>query len=235
MSGHSHWHGIKHKKELEDKKRSKIFSKLAKMVSLTARDGDNPNTNSKLRIAIEKAKSFNMPNDNIERAIKKGSGQMPGERLEEFSYEAIGPGKIAIIIEGITDNKNRTLSDIKKILSQFGGKLAEIGSLKWQFQRKGIINVPKEKEELELIAIEAGAEDIISRENFLEIIVSPENLEKIKKELEKENVEIESSILGWFTKEEIEVNDKDKNNIQSLFESLDDNDDVQEIYSNLKV
>jgi len=240
MAGHSHWHGIRHKKELEDKKRSQIFSKLARQISVAARDGDDPETNPKLRMAIEKAKEFRMPNENIERAIKRGAGKVEGENLEEFVYEAIGPGKIAIIIEGITDNKNRALHEIKSILSKNGGKLAQEGSIRWMFERYGSIVIDmaenrKTKEELELLAIEAGAEDLRWRDSKLEIYTKPDNLEQVKKFLQEKEIKIESASLDWVPKEEIEVSEKEKEAIQRLFEALDENDAVQEIYSNLKI
>jgi len=240
MSGHSHWATIKRGKEAEDKKRGKIFSKLSRVVSIAAKDGGDPDTNPKLRMAIEQAKQFNMPKDNIERAVKKGTGELVGEKLEEIVFEAYGPGKVAIIIEGITDNKNRALGEIKQILSQKGGKLADEGSVKWHFERKGAITVNREQktvnsEELELLAIEAGAEDILEHNDFLEIYTAPEDLEKVKKNLGEKNIEIESASLGWKPKEVIEVEEKAKINCQKLFELLDENDAVQDIYSNLKL
>ena len=237
MSGHSHWAGIKHKKELEDKKRSKIFSKLARAISIAARSGPNPQTNSQLRLAIEKAKGFNMPNQNIERAIQRGSGQTNEGNLEEFTIEAYGPGKVAIIIEGITDNKNRSLSQIKQILAKFDGKLSTPGSVKWMFKRLGVISVKQDKKDrdaLELSAIEAGAEDIRWKGSVLEIYVKPEDIEKTKAYLEQQNIHIESANLEWVPDKEIEIDQKEKNKLENLFNALDDNDDVQEIYSNLK-
>ena len=237
MSGHSHWAGIKHKKELEDKKRSKIFSKLARVISVAARSGSDPQTNPQLRLAIEKAKSFNMPNQNIERAIQRGSGQGKEGALEEFTAEAYGPGKVALIIEGITDNKNRSLSQIKQILAKFDGKLATPGSVKWMFQRLGVITInrgEKEKEALELMAIEAGAEDMKWNDSKLEIYIKPENIEKTKANLENQNIFPESVNLEWIPNKEIEIDQKEKNKLEGLFNALDENDDVQDIYSNLK-
>jgi len=240
MSGHSHWATVKRGKEIEDKKRGKIFSKLSRMLSIAAKEGGkNPETNPKLRMAIEQAKSFNMPKDNIERAIQKGTGELVEEKLEEVVFEAYGPGKTAIIIEGITDNKNRTLSEIKQILNQKGGKLASEGSVKWLFERKGTLIVNNEQrtmnnEELELKAIEAGAEDTYWHNNLLDVYTKPEDLEKVKKNLEKKQIKIESATLDWVAKEMIEVEEKNKETCQKLFEALDENDAVQDIYSNLK-
>jgi len=240
MSGHSHFHSIKHKKELEDKKRGKIFSKISRLITVAAREGGgNPSSNSKLRLAIEQAKSFNMPKDNIEKAIKRGTGELTGEKLEEFIFEAYGPGGIAIIIEGITNNKNRTLNEVKQILNQNEGKLVNEGSVKWLFERKGVIRINNEekkidKEKLEIEAIEAGAEDIQWENDILNIYVKPTELEKVKENLKKKGIEIETSSLDWVAKETINLNEEKKDSCQKLFEALDANDDIQEIYSNLK-
>jgi YebC/PmpR family DNA-binding regulatory protein len=231
MSGHSHWSTIKHKKGAADAKRGKLFSKLSKAITIAAKNGIDPEMNPNLRVAIDQAKKANMPNDNIEKAIKRGDSETQGEILEEFIFEAYGPEKSAVIITGITDNKNRALNEIKIILNQHNAKMAQEGSVKWQFDNKGIITIRAEnKEEIELKAIEAGAEDIQEQEdNILEIYTKPEDLNKVK---EKLNIEPESTILGWVAKEEIEV--KNEQAIEKLFEALDDNDDVQEIYSNVK-
>jgi len=240
MSGHSHFSSIKHKKEITDAKRGKVFSKLARQISVAVREkGSDPETNSGLRLVIEKAKSVNMPKDNIERAIKRGTGELAEEKLEEVIYEAYGPGGIAIIIEGITDNKNRALGEIKQILNQAGGKLADSGSVKWMFERKGAITVNNEqktmiKEDLEMKAIEAGADDIYWHKEILDIYTKSENLEKVKKNLEEQEIKAESASLDWVAKDEIELGEKEKKAAERLFELLDENDAVQEIYSNLK-
>jgi len=237
MSGHSHWASIKHKKGAADTKRGKVFSKMARVVSVAAKEGGgDPESNYKLRMAIDQAKQVNMPKDNIERAIKKGTGELKGERLESIIFEAYGPGGIAIIIEGITDNKNRALAEVKQILNQYQGKLAGEGSVKWMFARKGTVIIndsEKSKEELEIEAIEAGAEDILENNNFIIIYTKPEELEKVKKNLKEKNIEIESSSLDWVAKETIGVENKES--CHKLFEALDDNDDIQDIYSNLKL
>ncbi|MDD5621389.1 MAG: YebC/PmpR family DNA-binding transcriptional regulator [Candidatus Paceibacterota bacterium] len=240
MSGHSHWAGIKHKKGLEDKKRSKIFSKLNRMISIAAKAGTDPEINSKLKVAIEQAKSFNMPSDTIERAVKKAAGGQDATKLEEFLYEAIGPGKIAIIIEGITDNKNRAMLEIKQILNQRNGKFAQEGSLRWQFQQKGVVRISLEdnpsinKDDLELEAIELGAENVIWRDDVLEIHTKPNDTEKLKNSFDGKNIKILSSELEWIPNEEISVSENDKTAAEKLFEALDDSEDVQNFYSNLK-
>jgi len=240
MSGHSHWAGIKHDKGIADAKRGMAFSKLARMISIAAKKGKDPSTNSVLRVAIEKAREINMPTDNIERAIKRGTGELEGTKLEEVVFEAYGPGNAAIIIEGITDNKNRTLNEIKKILGQSGGKLAATGSVQWLFERKGVITISIisnqekfTKENLELKAIESGAEDMSWNNDFLNIFTKTEKLEKVKKTLEDQNIKIESVSLDWTPKDVINVDEKNRSACQKLFETLDENEDVQEIYSNL--
>ncbi len=241
MSGHSHFSKIKHKKSITDAKRGQVFSKMARVIAIAAREGGaDPETNSKLRLTIEQAKAMNLPKDNIERAIKKGGGETGETRLEEVLFEAYGPGGIAIIIEGITDNKNRALGEIKQILSQHNGKLAGEGSVKWLFERKGVVIVQTEnqtsqfKEELELKAIEVGAEDVLWDNGFLEVYTKANELENIKNDLEKQGQKIESASLAWIAKEEIEIEEKQKQACQKLFESLDESDSVQEIYSNIK-
>jgi YebC/PmpR family DNA-binding regulatory protein len=184
-----------------------------------------------------------MPKETIERAVKKGSGGLEGGILEEVLYEAYGPGKIAILIESITDNKNRAFNEIKKILERYNGKLVAPGSVKWLFERKGclIVNFKlqigdlQNKEKLEMMAIEAGAEDIRWSDETLEIYTKPENLERVKKNLEEKGIKIDSSSLDWVAKEEIKVSEEDKIAAQKLFEDLDESEEVQEIYSNLKI
>jgi len=242
MSGHSHAKTIKRTKELTDKKRGQIFSKMARQIFVAVREnGPNPETNPKLRLAIETARGFNMPNENIERTIKRASGETMAEKLEEVLFEAYGPGRIAILIEGITDNKNRALGEIKQVLSQNKGKLVNEGAVKWLFERKGCITIDIKcqasnikKEDLEMLAIESGAEDIYEHNNILEIYTKPEELEKVKRNLEEKEVKIELSSLDWVPKETIELNEKEKELCQKLFEALDELESVQDIYSNLK-
>ena len=244
MSGHSHFKTVMHKKGTEDKKRSKIFSKMSREISVAAREGGgNPATNSKLYLAIERARALNLPKDNIERAIKRGTGELGGEKLETVTFEAYGPGGIAIIIEGITDNKNRTLGEIKQILIKYNGKLVSSGGIRWLFERKGYLTVDyklqnedlKNKEKLEMEVIEAGAEDIYWHNDLLGVYTKPEELEKVKKNLEEKEIKIDSASLDWVAKDMVEAKEKDKETCQKLFETLDENDAVQDIYSNLKI
>lgn len=240
MSGHSHAKTVMATKMANDAKKGKIYSKYGRLITIAVKDGGgsgDPEKNSKLKTVIEQAKGANMPKENIERAIKKGTGELAGEALESVSYEGFGPGGIAIIIDGITDNTNRTLGEIKSILNQNGGKMAGEGAVRWMFERKGVIVVSgegKTKEDLELMAIELGADDIKSNEKNIDIYTKPEDLEKIKKSLEERQIKIEASSLDYIAKEEVGLSEKEKEQAQRLFEALDENDAVNEIYSNIK-
>lgn len=238
MSGHSKWSTIKHKKSLTDQNRGKLFSKLSKIITVVAREkGGDPDMNPRLRAAIEKAKVANMPTENIEKAIKKGTGEVPSATLEEFTYEAYGPGGIAMIIEGITDNKNRTFSEIKHLLAQHNSKMADSGSVLYMFDRMGKIlaGEPQNRDEVELTAIDAGAEDIQLQNGKLVIYTKPENLYAVKNALEKHNTQIESTDLDWREKKPLPIqNEKIKQDVEKLLETLDEHDDVQTVYSNMK-
>jgi len=243
MSGHSHAKTIRHQKNITDQKRGQIFSKMARLISIAARGGGDPKTNASLRMAMEEAKKFNMPKENIERAIKRGTGAISGEKLEEVIYEAYGPNGVSVIIEGITDNKNRALGEVKKILGQYNGKMVGEGAVKWMFERKGCITIDiksqtsniKSREDLELLAIEAGAEDLYWHNDELDVYTEVENLEKVKRNLEEKEIKIDSVSLDWKPKEMVDLTGKDKESCLKLFEALDESDTVQEIYSNLKV
>lgn len=240
MSGHSHAKTVMATKMANDAKKGKIYSKYGRLITIAVKDGGgsgDPEKNSKLKTAVEQAKGMNMPKENIERAIKKGTGELAGESLETVSYEGFGPGGVAIVVSGITDNTNRTLGEIKSIFNQNGGKMAGEGAVKWMFESKGVITVPvagTTKEELELLAIELGAEDVSSRENSVDIYTKPENLEQVKKAIEAKDIKIESASLDFVAKEEVTVSEKEKEQVQRLFEALDENDAVNDIYSNIK-
>jgi len=240
MSGHSHFSTIKHKKGAADAKRGIMFSKIARMITVAVKEGGgDPSANSKLRMVVEKGRSINMPADNIERAIKKGSGDIEGAKYEEVVFEAYGPGNIAVIIEGVTDNKNRTLSDIKQILEKNGGKMVAEGAVRWMFERKGIIalSLPADvskKDDMEMAVIEAGADDIVWQDDGLDIYTGVDALETVKKKLEEQGIKIVSSSWDLVAKEYMAVSPKEKEAAEKLFELLDENDAVQEVYSNLQ-
>jgi YebC/PmpR family DNA-binding regulatory protein len=239
MSGHSHAHNVKGKKDAEDKRKSKIFSKLSRQIMMVVKEKNdgNPETNYALRAILLKAKSSGMPKDTIDKSIKKAVGGDDKSSYEEVTYEIFGPGGVAILVEGITDNSNRTLGDVKLLLKINNGKLASEGAIKWLFDRKGIIVINsegKDKEELELNVIEAGAEDMTWFEDILEVYTDPTELDKVKTAIETSGIEIDSYSLGWKEKESISIDNNIKEKIDKLFEALDDNDDIQNIYSNDK-
>ncbi len=236
MSGHSHWSSIKHQKQTEDLKRSQTFSKISRLITIAVqRQGSILSGNAALQAALAKAKAANMPAKSVERAIQRASNKQEGN-LEEVAYEAFGPGKTALIIEAITDNKNRTREHLHKALNQVNGKLAAAGSVKWLFEQKGILELPESYEssdDLEMELIEAGAEDIQERNNHLIVYTQPQDLQKVTDALTKRGYEIESSSIGWVPKETISLNNTDQKKLEGLLEALQE-EDIQDIYTNVK-
>lgn len=237
MSGHSKWSTIKRKKEKEDAKRGKIFTKLIKEITVAARQGGgDPEANPTLRTAIQNAKASNMPQTNIDRAIKKGTGELPGAVYEQVTYEGYGPQGVALLIESLTDNKKRTVSDIRHILSKHNGHLGEAGSVAWIFNQKGVISVEKANEdELLALALEAGAEDMRSEDGSYEIIIPPEKLQAVKKKLEERGIEYQSAQITRIPQTIIKLEGKAAEQTLKLMEALDDHDDVQNVYSNFDI
>ncbi len=231
MSGHSKWATTKHKKALVDSKRSSVFTKLTKIVQIAARDGADPDMNFKLRMAIDKARSFSVPKENIERAVARGAGIGEGTTLEEITYEAYGPNGIAIIIEAVTDNKNRSAADIKHILTKHGGSLGASNSVLWQFDRRGVIYTKNTEinDDQELAIIDSGALDIEKSEEGIRIITAMEDLQKIQKAI-KDIVEIDNAELEYLPKTKVNVSNPET--LEKLFEALEENDDVNNYYSN---
>ncbi len=239
MSGHSKWHSIKHKKMATDAKRGKMFTKFIREIMMAAKmGGGNPDTNPRLRIAIERAKSFNMPNDNIQRAIKKGSGEEGGVTFEQVTYEGYGPGGVALFVEVLTDNKNRSASEIRSIFSKHNGNLAGAGSVAWLFERKGIINVNKNKigeDELMEIVLDAGAQDMTLEGDVYEITVMPENFETVKNALIEKKIDIADANISLVPKTTVRVEGKSAEQVLKLLEALEDHDDVQNAYANFDI
>jgi YebC/PmpR family DNA-binding regulatory protein len=240
MSGHSKWSTIRRKKGVADAKRGQQFTKIAKIITVAAKQGGGDSeTNFKLRLAIDKAKSVNMPQENIERAIKRGTGELAGAKIENLTYEAYGPGGIALMIEVVTDNKNRTLGELKQILSKFDGRLGGEGSVRWMFARIGAVRISlskkKEKEIVELTAIDAGASDIKEENGSLVVYTEPEKISAVKKSIEPLKPKIESIEIELVTKNPVKIEDKFLlRKIDQLMEELDSQDDVNEIYSNVE-
>jgi YebC/PmpR family DNA-binding regulatory protein len=240
MSGHSKWHSIRHKKAKVDAARGKIFTRLIKELTVAARiGGGDPDMNPRLRTAIQAAKAANMPAKNIENAIKKGTGELPGVIYEEVIYEGYGLGGVALYISTLTDNKNRTVAEIRNLLTKNGGNLGESGCVAWMFEKRGLIKIQKEKydeEELFLLAIDAGAEDMESEDNeFYEIFTDYEQLEDVRSELDKNSVLISSSERTLIPQNTVKLDGKQAEQMLKLMEVLDDHDDVQDVYANFDI
>ena len=235
MAGHSHWAGIKHKKGKADKQRSKIFSKLSKEITVAAKLGDkDPTMNPRLRSAIQAARSANMPKDNIERAINKSSTNN-GANFENLRYEGFGPDKIAVIVEALTDNKNRTASNIRTIFQKAGGSLGTLGSASHNFNQLGIIKINKNEiseEKILELAIDAGADECKSNNNVYEIQCSKSDIYTVKKELEKKIDNFVSTEIEWVPLNSVEIKKQKHEDLVNIFETLEDDDDVQKVYSN---
>lgn len=239
MSGHSKWHSIKHKKAKVDAQRGRIFTKLIKEITVAARlGGGDPETNPRLRVALAAAKSANMPAKNIDNAIKKGTGEMPGVVYEDVSYEGYGPGGAAVYITAVTDNKNRTVAEIRHLFGKYGGNLGENGSVAWMFERKGMITVPKDRyteDELMEIALECGAEDIQTADEHYEIYTAFEDFNQVRTELENRSISYEDSTLTMIPQNTIHLEGKQAEQMMKMMDALDEHDDVQNIYANFEI
>lgn len=240
MSGHSKWANIKHKKGKADAMRGKIFTKLGKEIAMAAKGGSDPDTNSKLADVIAKAKSNNMPNDTIQRAVKKGAGEMEGINYEEIVYEGYAPGGVAVIVSTLTENRNRTAGDIRHIFDKHGGSMGAAGCVSWMFDSKGIIIVEKDgkidEEELMMQALEAGAEDLNSEEDSFEIVISPESFSEVRQKLEELGIPMASAEVTMVPQNYIEVTaEEDVKKINKMMDMFDDNDDVQDVYHNAEL
>jgi len=241
VSGHSKWASIKHKKASTDAKRGKIFTKIVKEIAIAARlGGGDPGGNPRLRTAIEKAKEVNMPHDNIKKAIMKGTGELPGVSYEEFVYEGYGPAGAAVMMEVMTDNKNRTLPEIRTIMSKCGGSLGETGCVSWMFDKKGYILVNKTKASEDSVmsaALEAGAEDMKNepQEDNYEIITAPEDMNKVITALENANIPIESSEVSMIPQNYVVLDEKPAEQMLRLMDALEDHEDIQNVYSNFDI
>lgn len=236
MSGHSKWSSIKHQKGATDAKRGKIFTKLTQEIIVAVRGGDsNPETNSSLRLAIQRARDNSMPNDNIERAIKRGSGTLEGGELTELIMEGYGPGGVAVMVQCLTDNHNRAVQEVRHVFSHSGGGLGEKGSVAWNFEPKGFITIDSsglDADELALKAIDAGAEDVQEEDESIEIYTKPNQLEQVRKTLEDDDVTISSAELAMIAKNTVELDERTALQTLRLLDKLEDLDDVQRVSSN---
>jgi YebC/PmpR family DNA-binding regulatory protein len=240
MSGHSKWHTIKHKKGALDAKRGKLFTKLIKEITIAARSGGSgdPNTNARLRKAINDAKAANMPNDTIERATKRGTGELEGVNYDEISYEGYGPGGVAIMINATTDNRNRTVSELRHMLSKNGGNLGESGSVAWMFNKKGQIIIDatsKSEDEMMEIALEAGAEDMQNDGESYQVLTAPEDFHTVLDAIKNKGVEPISSEIAMIPQNTIKLDGSQATQMLKLYDALDDHEDVQSVYANFEI
>ena len=246
MSGHSKWATTKRAKAITDAKKGAIFTKLGKIISIAARKGGDPAVNFSLRMAMDKARSFNMPKENIDRAIKRGTGELGGGTIEELIYEGIGPAKSQFIVKCLTDNKNRTAAEIRHLFSEYGGSL---GSVMWNFEQKGVLTITNDElkipptplikggaggiEEFELELIDVGAEDILKEEEGITIYTKMEDLQKVKQFLEGKNIKTESAEIEYVAKENVVVGGEEKERVEKFIEELENNEDVSDYYHNV--
>jgi YebC/PmpR family DNA-binding regulatory protein len=239
MSGHSKWATIKRKKAVTDARRGKIFNQLIREITIAARmGGGDPSANPRLRLVVDKAKANNMPSDNIKRAIQKGTGELPGTTYDEVTYEAYGPSGVALIVETVTDNKTRTVSEIRHLLDRNHGKLASAGAVAYQFTRKGIVTVPANsisEEDLLAIVLDSGAEDLRREDDHYLVSCSPEYFEEARKSLDEKSVLIENAEIRLIPESTVKVEGQDAQHLLRLVEALEDHVDVQQVHSNFEV
>jgi len=237
MSGHSKWANIKNKKERTDAKRGKIFTKIGREIAVAVKEGgDNPNANSKLKDVIAKAKANNMPNDTISRSIKKAAGALGDINYEEIVYEGYGPGGVAVIVEALTDNRNRTASDVRHCFDKNGGSLGATGCVAWMFERKGVIAIEKadglDEDEVMLMAIDAGASDVQADDEMLEVITDAASFSAVREALENAGIAFADADIQLVPSNTVDVTEETQDSVQNLLDMLEDNDDVQNVYHN---
>jgi len=238
MSGHSKWATIKHKKAALDSKRGKVFTRLIKEIMIAARSGGDPDSNARLRTAVTAAKAVSMPADNIKRAIMRGTGELEGGQIDEILYEGYGPGGAAVLVNVATDNRNRTVSEVRHLFSKNGGNMGEQGSVSWMFERKSQIIVDAEKtgeEQLMGIVLDAGADDIRDQDGAWEILAAPEAHEAVLQALEKANIPVESSEIAMVPKNTVKLEGKNAQAMLRLYDLLEEHDDVQNVYGNYEI
>ena len=239
MSGHNKWSTIKHKKGAADAKRGKVFTKIIKEITVAAKlGGGDPDGNPRLRTAIDKAKAENMPKDNVERAIKKGAGGLEGTTYEETTYEGYGPGGTAVLVEVMTDNRNRTVSDVRSIFTKCNGNMGESGCVSWLFDKKGLLVFPKKTTDFDKLfeaAIEAGADDVTDEEDVFEVLTDPAAFHEVKTALEKAGFKAESGEVTMIPQTMVKLEGKQAESMLKLMDRMEDNDDVQNVYANFDI
>jgi len=240
VAGHSKWANIKHKKAAQDAKRGQVFTKLARQITVAVKEGGaDPETNFKLRLAIEKARSYNMPNDNIERAINRGKGGLDGDNYEEIVYEAYGPNGVAILLDVLTDNRNRTAGEVRSRLSKYGGNLGQAGCVAWMFSKKGLLVIEKDdktdEEELIMTALEAGAEDVQDEVDVYKVLTAPGDFTQVKAALAEAGYEFLVAEVSMIPQNSVMVSSEDSEKIERLIDALEELDDVQQVYTNYEI
>jgi YebC/PmpR family DNA-binding regulatory protein len=239
VSGHSKWSSIKHKKGKEDARRGKLFSKLARAIMVAAKEGGpDPSANAALYNAVEKARSYSMPKDNIERAIQRGAGTGGGESFVAILYEGYGPNGVAIIVEALTDNRNRTAADVRNIFAKHGGSLAQPGAVSWIFERRGSIVVDANKhgeDDVMTAAIEAGADDVVADGDQFEVLTQPADLAAVRDAMQAAGIEVEEAVLTMVPKNTVTLEEKDARKTMKIVDALEDSDDVQEVHANFDI
>jgi YebC/PmpR family DNA-binding regulatory protein len=238
MSGHSKWSSIKHKKAKKDAQKGKLFSKICRRLTIEARGGGDPDLNPTLRLTIEMAQEVGIPKDNIQKAIQRGTGELPGVNYESFTCEGYGPGGVALLIEGVTDNKKRAISEIRHILGQHGGHLGEVGCVSWLFERKGSLVLDKEKvneDRIIELAVEVGAEDIKEETDALEVVFPPEGITQIKELMRKEGYAPELLELTMVPQTTVPLEEKDALRMLHLMDALEESEEIQKIYANFDI
>lgn len=240
MSGHSKWSSIKHQKGAKDVQRGALFTKLAREISVAVRSGGSgdPEANYRLRLAVQKAKSNNMPNDNIDRSIKKALGEGDGANYDEVIYEGFGPGGAAILVQALTDNRNRTVSEVRSVFAKYGGNMGESGSVGWMFANRGVITINmdgKDPDDVALMAIDAGAADVEDSDGVLEAYTEPQDLKAVEEAIRAEGLEVEEADLRYIASTPVELDDNQTTQALRLIEKLEELDDVQQVFSNLEI
>lgn len=238
MAGHSHWKNIKRKKAVADARRGKEWSKIARLIMIAAQRGGNPADNISLRLAMEKARAVNMPNDTIEKAIKKGTGELGKSNYEAVMYEGYGPGGVAILVDALTDNRNRTAGEVRMIFDKQGGAVGAVNSVGWMFAKKGVINIEAGKateEKIMEVALEAGAEDVVASEEGFEVTTGVGEYEAVKKALADAGIEVAAAEITMIASQTVAASGEQAEKVQKIIDGLEDNDDVQNVYTNAEI